>query len=81
MILSDIFSRQKHDNSNTHEIILISFNMQGILQSRYYNLGIGKVGKYFVQMRSQAKCSSIKQPEVHGIEKGLDPNILPEKQD
>ena len=31
-------------------------------------------------MRSQAKSSGIKLPEVHGIGKGLDPNIQPEKQ-
>ena len=31
MILSDLLSRQKHDNSNQHEIIPISFNIQGIL--------------------------------------------------
>ena len=27
MVLSDFLSRQKHDNSNPHEIIPISFNM------------------------------------------------------
>ena len=42
-------SRQKHDNSNPHEIILISFNMQSILQIRYYNLGKGNAIKYLVQ--------------------------------
>ena len=39
MILIYFLSRQKHDDSNPHEIIHISFNMQGILQTRYYNLG------------------------------------------
>ena len=69
MILSDLLLRQKHDDSNIHEIITIPFYMQGILQSRYYNLDEGKGGKYLVQMRSQAKSSSIKLSEVHGIEK------------
>ena len=32
MILSDFLSRQVHDDSNPHEIIPISFNMQNILQ-------------------------------------------------
>ena len=54
MILSDFISRQKHDDSNLHEIIPISFNMQNILQSRYYNIGDEKEGKYLVQTRSQA---------------------------
>ena len=35
MILSDFLSRQKPDNSNPHEIIPISSNMQNVLQTRY----------------------------------------------
>ena len=57
IILSDFLSRQRHDNSNPHEIIPISLNMQSILQSKYYNIGKEKVGKYLVQTRSQAKSS------------------------
>ena len=38
MILSDLLSRQKHDNSNAHEIIPVSFNMQGVLQDNYHNV-------------------------------------------
>ena len=80
MILIDFLSRQLHEDSNPHVIIPISFNIQGILQSRYYNLGKENLGKYLVQTRSQTKSSSIRLPEVHGIEKGLDLNIPPEKQ-
>ena len=80
MIISNYLSRQKHDDSNTHEIIPVLFNMQSVLQSRYYNFDEGKIGKYFNQMRSQVKSSGIKLPEAHEIEKGLDLNILPEKQ-
>ena len=40
-----------------------------------------KVGdKYLVQTRSQAKSSRVKFPEVHGIEKGLDLHVRPERQ-
>ena len=39
MILSDFLSRQRKDNSNPHEIIPISFDMQEILRDRYYNVG------------------------------------------
>ena len=46
MILSNFLSRQKHDNSNVHEIIPISFNMQSILQARHYNISEGNSGKY-----------------------------------
>ena len=78
MILSDFLSRQKHDNSNPHEIIPISFNMHNILHEKYYN--IGKSEKYLVQTQSQTKSSRIKLPEVHDVRKNLDPNIQPEKQ-
>ena len=79
-ILNDFLSRQKHDENNPYEIIPISFNMQSILQARYYNLGKETLGNFLVQTRSQAKSSGIKLTEVHGIVKGLDPNIQPEKQ-
>ena len=78
MILCDFLSRQKHDNSNPHEIIPISFNMHNILHEKYYN--IGKSEKYLVQMWSQTKSSGIKLSEVHDVSKNLDPSIQPEKQ-
>ena len=34
MILIDLLSRQKHDDSNPHQITPISFNMYGILQEK-----------------------------------------------
>ena len=37
-------------------------------------------GKYLVQTRSQTKTSGNILPEVHGIDKGIDPNIRLEKQ-
>ena len=79
MILSNFSSRQKHDD-NLHEITLILFNMQGLLQARYYNICEDSSGKYFVQTWSQAKSSGIKLPQVYGVGKSLDPNIQPEKQ-
>ena len=35
MVLNDFLSRQKHDDSNPHEIIPILFNMQNILHANY----------------------------------------------
>ena len=58
----------------------ISFNMQNILHSRYYNINERKEGKYLVQAKLQARSSGITVPEVHGVDKGIDPNILLEKQ-
>ena len=78
MILSDFLSRQKHDDSNSHGIIPISFNMYSILQEQYYN--ISDSARYLVQTWSQAKSSGITLPEAHGVSKSLDPYIQPEKQ-
>ena len=78
MTLSDFLSRQKHDNSNPHEIIPISFNMYNILYERYYN--IGESGRYLVQMWSPTKSSRIKLLEVLGVSKNWDPSIQQEKQ-
>ena len=54
--------------------------MQDILQTIYYYLGEENAVKYLAQTWSQAKSSGIKLLEVHGVGKGLDPNIQPEKQ-
>ena len=47
MMLSDFLSRQKHDNSDPHKIIPISFNMQIVLQTRYYNIGEKRTREIF----------------------------------
>ena len=67
MILSNFLFRQKEDDSNPHEIIPFSFNMQNILQSRYCNIGEREEGKYLVQTRSQAKSSGTTLPDGCGI--------------
>ena len=82
MILNDFLSRQKIDNSNPHEIIPVSFSMSYVLQDRYYNNGSVRCteNKYLVQTRSQSKLSSIKLPEVHGAQKGIDLHVKLGKQ-
>ena len=87
MILSDFPSQQNSDDSNPSEIILISFNICKILEDNR-NLGTCKNiinntsahEKYLIQMSSQAKSSGTRLPEVHGVQKELDPNLRPEKQ-
>ena len=79
MILSDFLSRQKVDDSNTNEIIPISFNVRSVLQDKYYSLD-GEKEKFMVQTRSQMKASGVQLPEVHGSRKGLDPHKIPQKQ-
>ena len=44
-----------------------------------YNNNFGNE-KYLIQTCSQAKTSGTKLLEVHGVQKGLDPNLRPEKQ-
>ena len=38
MIYSNFLSRQKHDDSDPHEIIPILFNMQNMLHATYYSI-------------------------------------------
>ena len=83
MILSDFFLQQNNDNSNPNEIIPISFDMHKILESNLNNFNKNSSfndRKYLVQMHSQTKTSGTKLPEVHGVEKSLNPNLRPEKQ-
>ena len=83
IVLSDFLSQQNNDDINPSEIIPISFNTYKILED---NRDFGKCNnkidneKYLIQTYSQAKTSSIKLPEVHGVQKELDPNLRPEKQ-
>ena len=87
MILIDFLSQQKNDNSNPSEIIPISFHNYKIVEENR-NLGKGNNmtknmsahEKYLIQMHSQAKSSGTRLPEVHGVQKELDPNLRPEKQ-
>ena len=78
MVLSDFLSRQKHDDSDPHEIILISVNMYNALYETYYR--IEPQDQYLVQMQSQTNVARITLPEVHGTKKTLDTRVLPEKQ-
>ena len=43
--------------------------MYQVLENKFYD------DKYLIQMRSQAKSSGFKLPEVHGMRKNLDPSL------
>ena len=83
MILSDFLSQQNNGDSNPNEIIPLSFDMYKILEDKLNsfdnNNNFGH-SKYLIQMHSQTKTSGTKLPEVHGVEKGLNLNLRPEKQ-
>ena len=78
MVLSNFLSRQKHDNSDPHEIIPISFNMFNALYKTYYR--IEPQDQYLVQTQAQTKVTGITLPEVRGMKKTLDTRVLSEKQ-
>ena len=84
MVLSDFLSRQKTDDSNPHKLIPISFTLRSQVDNHFYQINSRtdkpKTDEYLVQTRSQAKSSSIKIPEIHGTNKGLDPHVKPGKQ-
>ena len=83
MILSDFLLRQSNDDSNPSGIIPISFDMYKILENNLNNFdknnNFGN-SEYLIQTHSQAKTSGTKLLEFHGVQKGLDPNLGPEKQ-
>ena len=79
MILSDFVPRQKHDSSDPHKIIQISFNMQKVLHANCYYIHENEQKRYMIQTRSQARTSGTILPKVHGVDKGVDSNIQPEK--
>ena len=78
MILSNLLSRQTHNDSNPHDIIAISFSMHKALYENYYKIETKE--RYLVQTWSQTKSSGIALPEVYGAKKTLDMNMLPLKQ-
>ena len=86
MVLSDFLSRQKTDDNNPHEIIPISFTLKSLACKHFYQFnnttGISETepNKYLIQTWSQWKSSGIKVPEIHGVNKGLNPHVKPERQ-
>ena len=84
MVLSNFLSRQRTDDSNTHELIPISFMLRSQTDKHFYQIdnktNQPRKDRYLVQTRSQVKSSGIKLPEIHGANKGLDPHIQPGKQ-
>ena len=86
MVLSDFLSIQKNDNSKPHEIIPISFTLKSLAHEHFnqFNSMTGinetETNKYLIQTRSQAKSSGIKVPEIHHVNKGINPHVKPGRQ-
>ena len=80
-MLSDFLFRQNIDDRSPLKIISISFNIRNVRHDRYYNIrSMRTEDKYLIQTRSQSKSSGLKLPEVHGVDKGINPHVQPEKQ-
>ena len=81
MALGVFLSRQKMDDSNPYEIIPISFTLKSLARNHFYRFNSTneiretETNKYLIQTRSQAKSSGIKVPEIHGVNKGINPHI------
>ena len=86
MVLSDVLSRKKTDDSNPHEIFPIYFTLKSLSHEHFYQIDSmtrfsgTETNKYLIQTRSQVKSSGIKVPEIHGVNKGLNPHVKPERQ-
>ena len=81
MILCDYLSRIAVDDGNPDEVIPISFNM--LAQYRLVMDYIAEsflISHYNVVTRSSTSAAGISLPPVHGTQKGLDPDLQPEKQ-
>ena len=77
-------SQQKTDNSNPYKIIPISFTLKSLAGNHFYQIdnesNQPKTSKYLIQTRSEAKSRGIKVLEIHGMNKGLNLHVKPEKQ-
>ena len=75
MILSDFLSRVSADKSNPDDLVPVAFNSYNILQAQYtYTTD----NSFSIMTRKQAKSAGIAPPKVHGIDKGVNPNLKPE---
>ena len=81
MILCDSLSRTAVDNGDPDEVIPISFNALA-----QYRLAMDHIAESFmithfmVATRSSTSAAGVKLPPVHGAQKGVDPDLKPEKQ-
>ena len=78
MILADYLSRNRSKDIDSSELIPISFCCMDV----YRGLLDTEIGPevYNIGKRSSTKASGEKPPEVHGVDKPLDPNLKPEYQ-
>ena len=68
MILADYLSRNRNEDEDPAELIPVSF------------CKIRDIDEFCVATRALVKASGETLPEVHGVDKELDPHVMPEQQ-
>ena len=68
MVLSNFLSRQQTDDSSDYFYRIDNEN------------SLPRKDKYLVQTRSQVRSSGIRLLEIHGVNKGINPHLKPERQ-
>ena len=82
MILCDFLSRVAADGGDPMDLIPVAFNTFTILKERYSHMAEFKsmMAELKVMTRIQRAAAGIAaQLPVHGANKGVDPNLKPEK--
>ena len=83
MILCDFLSRVAADGGDPMDLVPVAFNTFTILKERYSHMAEFKsmMAELKVMTRVQRAAAGIAAPPpVHGANKGVDPNLKPEKQ-
>ena len=80
MILSDFLSRMEGDKNDPHEVTSKSFNSDSILTEHYYTFFTLLSGTYGKVIRSQRKTVGTQMLKAHGVDKVVDPALMPETQ-
>ena len=83
MILCDFLSRVAADGGDPMDLVPVVFNTFTILKERHSHMAEFKtmMAEFKVMTRVQRAAAGIAAPPpVHGANKGVDPNVKPEKQ-
>ena len=83
MILCDFLSRVAADGGDPMDLVPVAFNTFTILEERYSHMAEFRsmMAELKVMTRIQRAAAGIAAPPpVHGANKGVDPNLKPEKQ-
>ena len=78
MVLHNFLSIMEGDESDPHEIIPISFNIQSTLARQYYTIASHIAETHKVKTGLATKAAGVHMPIVHRVDKVVNPNLKPE---